>query len=90
MSIVSIDNPNDDGPKRFIRKWLTFDDSRPTYPRLVRNFIRRRGRLRSHRVTGNCHRIDALTYSTLPIVFTAAISRALSVAMNFANSGASI
>lgn len=32
-------NANDDGPKRFIRNWLMFDESRPARPRLLRNFI---------------------------------------------------
>ena len=36
---MTANGPNDDGPKRFVRKWLTFDDSRPTQPRLLRNFI---------------------------------------------------
>lgn len=30
---------SDDGPKRFVRNWLEFDASRPTRPRLLRNFI---------------------------------------------------
>ncbi len=31
--------PTDDGPKRFARNWLAFDESRPTRPRMLRNFI---------------------------------------------------
>ncbi len=30
---------NDDDPMRFARNWLTFDEARPTRPRLLRNFI---------------------------------------------------
>ena len=32
-------SPHDDGPKRFARNWLMFDEARPTRPRLLRNFI---------------------------------------------------
>ena len=36
---MSKQNSNDDGPKRFARNWLMFDESRPTRPRLLRNFV---------------------------------------------------
>jgi hypothetical protein len=36
---VNARGPNNDGPRRFARNWLMFDESRPTRPRLLRNFI---------------------------------------------------
>jgi len=36
---VSTRDKNDDGPKRFARNWLMFDEARPVRPRLLRNFI---------------------------------------------------
>ena len=36
---MNVRSPNDDGPKRFMRNWLTFDESRPVRPKLLRNFV---------------------------------------------------
>ena len=36
---MSASGPNDDGPRRFARNWLMFNEARPTRPRLLRNFI---------------------------------------------------
>lgn len=36
---MSTRDNNDDGPMRFVRHWLTFNDARPARPRLLRNFV---------------------------------------------------
>lgn len=36
---MNASGPHDDGPKRFARNWLMFDETRPTRPRLLRNFV---------------------------------------------------